>query len=484
VTESLPISRSGWAFRARGRVIRRIDLAPLLGVCGPDSPRFEAVKHQNDRILFEFEDRGRESVPEVLLEKASERARRERKADFIIENAGVLMTAESTPDNPLGIIRNGSVVSGGGRILWAGPQAELKDADVDVKHAVRLNASGRLVTPGLIDCHAHPVFAGNRAREFAMRAAGKTYQDIAAAGGGIVATATATRNASTDELIRLTFDRMTRAYHCGTTTIEAKSGYALTADGELRLLEVAQAVDALHRMDLDPTLLGAHAVPDDRKNDRKGYIKDVIENMIPEAKRQGLCNAVDVYCDQGAFSREETLAILRAAKAQDLEVRAHVGQFSDLGGPELLAELGALSADHLEHISEAGARALAAHGVVAVLLPGACTQLKQEAPPVARLRQAGVAMAVATDMNPGTSFGISLPVQMWLACTRFGMTVEEAWLGVTKHAARAMGRHDVGALTVGAITDLLLWDAETPEEIPYRYDDRLVATVIKSGRPQ
>jgi imidazolonepropionase len=347
-----------------------------------------------------------------------------------------------------------------------------------------VDAQARLVTPGLIDCHAHPLFGGNRAGEFSSRAEGQSYLDIAAAGGGIQATIEPTRAASFDQHVAQAAARMRRALAHGTTTSEAKSGYDLTLAGELRLCEVAWAVDALQPVDLVPTLLGAHALPPEyaHAGDREGYVRLVAEAMIPQAAERGLARSADVYCDQGAFTLDETRRILTAARAAGLHARAHVGQFADLGGAELIAELDGLSADHLENVSEAGISALAARGVVAVMLPGACVQLRLAPPPVAALRRAGVPMAVATDMNPGTSMSESLPVAMWLATTHYGMTVTEAWLGVTRLAARALGRHDIGVLGPGALADIVIWDAGSPAEIPYHYGVNLVERVIKAGR--
>ncbi len=401
--------------------------------------------------------------------------------ELVVTGAGVLVTAEGSPGDPLGAIARGAVIAGGGRVLWVGREADLAGSGLDLSRARRIDAMGRLVTPGLVDCHAHPIFAGNRADEFARRARGESYREIAEAGGGIAATVRATRAASFDDHVALATARIERALAAGTTTCEAKSGYDLTVDGELRLLEIAQAVDAACAVDLVPTLLGAHALPPERAADRARFVAEVADEMVPAAAARGLARAVDVYCDEGAFTLEETRRILTAGRAAGLLVRAHAGQFADLGAPELIAELGGTSADHLEVVSPAGIAAMARAGVVAVMLPGACVQLRMQPPPVSALRAAGVAMAVASDMNPGTSMGETLPLQMWLAVTHYGMTVEEAWLGVTAHAARALGRPDVGRLSPGARADLAIWDAETPAEIPYRYDARLVHQVIKSG---
>jgi len=405
-----------------------------------------------------------------------------KQVDLVIEGAGLVATCDGDGDDRLGLIRDGTLCIGGGRVRWVGPADELPENELELAGALHIDVEGRMVTPGLVDPHTHPVFAGDRADEFARRAAGADYQEIAAAGGGIAATLTPTRAANVEEHVELTLERLARAHDHGTTTCEAKSGYALTIEGELRLLEAIQVADALQPVDLIPTLLGAHVLPPDRAGDRAGYVGDVAWRMVPQAAARGLAASVDVYCDDGAFNLDETRTILEAATNAGLAVRAHVGQFADLGGAELLAELGALSADHVENISDAGIAALADAGVVAVMLPGACVQLKMAPPPVARLRAAGVALAIGTDLNPGSSHSESLPLQMWLATTHYGMTVEEAWLGVTRNAARAVGRHDVGVLTPGVRGDAVIWDAEQPAEIPYHYGVNLVQAVVKAGQ--
>ncbi len=379
----------------------------------------------------------------------------------------------------LGLVQQAAIAIEDGKIAWIGSDSDLPakllgDAEVH-------DLSGRLVTPGLVDCHAHPMFAGERAGEFERRARGDHYLDIAKEGGGINATVGPTRAASTEEHVRLCMGRMKHALQWGTTTMEAKSGYALTTEGELRLLRVAAEVSATQPIDLRPTLLGAHAIPKEFADDRAGYIACVIDEMIPQAAAQSLAEAVDVYCDEGAFTLLETRTILGAAKSHGLAVKAHIGQFADLGAAQLLAELGGLSGDHLEQVSPEGMAAMARAGVVATMLPGACVQLRMTPPPVEALREAGVAMAIGSDLNPGTSHSECLPLPMWLATTHFGMTVEEAWLGVTKHAARALGDSRIGRLTQGGPADLVIWDAELPAEVPYHFGVNLVHAVYKAG---
>ena len=393
--------------------------------------------------------------------------------DVVIANARVMTCSEPG----LGLIDDGAIAIAGGRIAWVGRGADAPRADHHV------DARERLITPGLVDCHAHPMFAGDRAGEFALRARGATYQEIAAAGGGISATLGPTRGATLDALVALTIARMRRASAAGTTTMEAKSGYDLTIDGEARLLEVARRASAAGPVTLEPTLL-CHLVPPEARGSeaaRAAYVDAFARELVPRIARDRLATSVDVYCDEDAFTLSETRTVLSAARTAGLGVRAHVGQFADLGGAELLAELDARSADHLEQVSAAGIASLAAHGVVAVMLPGACVQLRMAPPPVAALRAAGVALAVATDLNPGTSYCETLPIAMWLATTHYGMTVDETWLGVTRVAARALGRDDVGRIAAGARADLALWDMREPAEIPYHFGANLCAAVWRGG---
>jgi imidazolonepropionase len=390
-----------------------------------------------------------------------------------------VMTCAGPPGDPLGLIDHGALVCEGEHIAWVGPEAELPALAAT---AEVVDLGGRLLTPGLIDCHTHLPFAGDRAREFGLRARGARYAEIAAAGGGIASTVAATRAASADALVQLAVARTRRALAAGTTTMEAKSGYDLTVAGELRLLEVVAATATRTPMRLEPTLL-AHVVPADQRDApaRAAHVAAFADELVPAVAARRLASSVDVYCDDGAYTLDETRRILSAARTVGLAVRGHIGQFADLGGAELLASLGALSVDHLEQVSAAGIAALAAAGTVAVMLPGACVQLRMAPPPVEALRAAGVPLAVATDLNPGTSHGETLPVQMWLATTHYGMTVDEAWLGVTRIAARALGRADRGVLARGARADLVTWDTDEPAAVPYRYTANLVRTVHVAG---
>ena len=394
--------------------------------------------------------------------------------DLVIYNARVMTCDESRFG--LGLIDGGAVAITNGYVAWVGPDGERPRGQREV------DAGGRLVTPGLVDCHTHAIFAGDRANEFAMRAEGKSYLEIAKAGGGIAATLGPTRAASDEELIAGMEARLDLALAGGTTTIEIKTGYDLTVDGELRLLRCIAAGAQRRRQRLVPTLL-AHLVPPDRAETRDAFVAELCDQLIPKVAEQQLAQSVDVYCDQGAFTLAETSQILGAAQRVGLAVRGHVGQFADLGAAELIAELGALSADHVEQISDAGIAALARAGTVAVMLPGACVQLRLPVPPVEKLRAAGVSIAIASDMNPGSSNCETLAVQMWLATTHYGMTVDEAWLGVTRRAAKALRLSGPGTLAMGAPGDVVMWDCEQPAHVPYRYGTNLVHAVYVAGEP-
>ncbi len=396
---------------------------------------------------------------------------------LILRNSSMALTATG---EGLGVVTNAAIVIESGRIVWIGAESDLPSAASQATEVHDLG--GRFVSPGLVDCHAHPIFAGRRADEFARRARGDHYLDIAREGGGIMATVRATRDASTEELVELSCRRMQHALQAGTTSMEAKSGYDLTVDGELRLLQVVAEVGKRQPITLHPTLLGAHALPPEFADDRAGFIASVTEEMIPRAAALKVAEAVDVYCDEGAFTLEETRTILETAKRHGLRTKAHIGQFVDLGAAQMLAELGSLSGDHLEAVSREGLAAMGKARVVATMLPGACVQLRMSPPPVEEIRRAGVAMAIGSDLNPGTSHSESLPLAMWLATTHYGMTVEEAWLGVTRHAAQALGAPSSGQIAVGGPADLVVWNAELPSEIPYHFGVNLAARVYKDGR--
>ncbi len=351
-------------------------------------------------------------------------------------------------DGPLGAVPDGSVLIDGGRVAWIGPTAAAPAAE----H--RIDAGGRLGMPALVDCHTHAVWAGSRADEWRRRLAGEDYSAILEAGGGILSTVTATRAASDEQLVDLCTGRLRRMRAKGVGTIEIKSGYGLSPHHEARLLRAARAAGEAAGMRVMTTFLGAHTVPAELRHDRSAYVRQIIEQQLPAVR--GLADFVDVYVDRGAFTVDEGRAILQAGAAAGLTPRIHAEQVTYTGAAAMAAQLRASSADHLERIDAAGIAALAAAGTVAVLLPGAMLYLRDPSPPVAELRAAGVPLAVATDLNPGTSPIEDLWTCATLACLHMGLTVEEALRGITVEAARALGRSDVGVLRPGAVGEVLM----------------------------
>ncbi|WP_149142929.1 imidazolonepropionase [Gemmobacter caeruleus] len=367
----------------------------------------------------------------------------------------------------LGLIRDGAVALRAGRILWAGAMADLPDAlaQDDVT-----DLQGRLVTPALIDCHTHLVHGGNRAREFEMRLSGASYEDIARAGGGIVSTVTATRAASEDDLLAQALPRLDALIAEGIATLEIKSGYGLDIETELRMLRVARRLAQMRPVRIRTTFLGAHAVPAEYRGRADAYLETVCLPALRAAHAEGLVDAVDGFCEGIAFSPDQIARVFAEARALHLPVKLHAEQLSHLGGTRLAADHGALSADHVEYATETDAQAMARAGTVAVLLPGAFYALREtQAPPVAAFRAHGVPMAVATDLNPGTSPMNSLLLAMNMACTLFRLTPDEALSGVTLHAARALGLDDCGAIAPGLRADLAIWNADHPAELSYRF---------------
>lgn len=378
-----------------------------------------------------------------------------------------LRLATLRPDRAgIGIVERGAVAASRGRIAFAGPTADMPggwDA------AERIAGDGRWATPGLIDCHSHLVHAGDRAHEFEMRLAGASYEEIARAGGGILATVTATRAASEDELVAAALPRLDRLLAEGVTTIEIKSGYGLDHATEARMLRAARRLARERDVGVETSFLGAHALPPEARGNKERYIDDVCA-MIPALAADGLCDAVDAFCETIAFSPEQTARVFRAARAAGLPVKLHADQLTNLHGAKLAADHDALSADHLEHTDADGVAALARAGTAAVLLPGAFYVLREkQPPPVDALRRLGVPLAIATDMNPGTSPITSLLLVMNMAATLFGSTVDETIAGVTREAARALGRsRDIGTLEPGKWCNLAIWEIERPAELAYR----------------
>jgi imidazolonepropionase len=375
--------------------------------------------------------------------------------------------ATLAPGRPgLGVIERGAVAAKDGRIAFAGPAAELP-AGWDATNRIALD--GRCITPGLIDCHTHLVYAGDRAHEFELRLAGASYEEIARAGGGIVSTVKATRAASEDDLVRASLPRLDRLIAEGVTSIEIKSGYGLDLATETRMLRAARRLARERAVDVVTSFLGAHALPPEANGDKERYIDEVCA-MVPAIARDNLADAVDAFCEGIAFSPPQTARVFNAAAAAGLPVKLHADQLSNLHGAALAAEHGALSADHLEYTDDDGVAAMARAGTTAVLLPGAFYVLRErQMPPVDRLRRARVPIAIATDSNPGTSPITSLLMTMNMAATLFRLTVDEAIAGVTREAARALGRLDrVGTLDQGKWCDLAIWDVERPAELVYR----------------
>ena len=358
------------------------------------------------------------------------------------------------------------VAIAGGRITAIGA---LDALDPRVPAHAELDGGGALLTPGLIDCHTHLVYAGDRAREFELRLQGATYEAIARAGGGILSTVRQTRDASAAELQAQSARRLRSLMRHGVTTVEIKSGYGLSLEAELKMLQVARALGRQFPVDVRTTLLAAHALPPEFSDRADDYVTEIVERILPEAARLGLANAVDAFCENIAFTPAQTRRVFEAARAHGLPVKLHAEQLSNQGGAALAAEFGALSADHLEHVDEAGVAAMARAGTVAVLLPGAYYFLRDtQPPPIAQFRAHAVPMAIATDCNPGTSPGTHLPLMLNMACTLFRLTPAEALLGVTRHAARALGLSAThGSIEPGKQADLCLWDVDHPAELAY-----------------
>jgi imidazolonepropionase len=381
-----------------------------------------------------------------------------------------------------GTIRDGLVAVSGARIAWVGPAVEAPDTLFGPESRV-LDLQGGWVTPGLIDAHTHLVFGGTRADEFERRLAGVSYEEIARDGGGILATVRATRDADVEELTRAASRRMGTLVDHGVTGLEIKSGYGLDLDTEIRMLEVARDLAALHGVAVSTTLLAAHALPTPYADHRAGYLDLVCDEMIPEVARRGLADAVDAFCEGIAFTVDECERVLRAGQGYGLAARLHADQLSDLGGAALAARVGARSADHLEYTSEAGVRAMAAAGTAAVLLPGAFYFLGADrAPPVASLRREGVPIVVATDLNPGSSPVLSPLLAMNLASVLFGLTPSEALAGMTREAAPILGWSDRGVLREGARADLACWSVAHPAELCYWIGGNPCQAVVCGGR--
>ena len=382
--------------------------------------------------------------------------------DRLLTNCNIATMDPAVP-GAFGAIENGAIGIHEGRIVRVGRRTEL--AGFRAREVVSLG--GAWVTPGLVDCHTHLVFGGNRAHEYELRLEGASYEDIARAGGGILSTVKATRAASLEQLIEAARPRLQALMRGGVTTVEIKSGYGLDTPTELKLLHAAKALGQSEAVRVSPTLLALHALPAEYRDRRADYVRMVVGEMLPAAA--GLATAVDAFCEGIGFTPAEVRALFEAAAAHGLRVKLHAEQLSNLAGAALAAEHGALSADHLEHADEAGVKAMARAGMVAVLLPGAFYALREtKAPPVDLLRKHGVPIAVATDCNPGTSPVLSPTLMLNMACTSFRLTPEEALAGMTREGARALGMQDeIGTISAGKAADLCIWRISRPAELCY-----------------
>ncbi|MES2633929.1 MAG: imidazolonepropionase [Pseudomonadota bacterium] len=375
-------------------------------------------------------------------------------------------TLQAGSASPYGLIEDAALVVEDGRIAWVGSRAALP-SQWSGGTVVQHDCGGALITPGLIDCHTHLVYGGDRANEFELRLNGASYEDIARAGGGIASTVQATRAASEDELFAQSLPRLNALMAEGVTTLEIKSGYGLSLEHERKCLRVARRLGAQAGITVRTTFLGAHALPPEFAGRADDYV-DAVLQMLPVLHEEGLVDAVDAFCERIAFSTAQTERVFMAAEALGIPVKLHAEQLSDSGGAQLAARFAALSCDHLEWLSEEGARAMAQAGTVAVLLPGAFYFLREtKLPPVAMLREHGVPMAISTDCNPGSSPCTSLLLMLNMACTLFRLTPEEAWAGVTRHAALALGLADRGVLAQGMRADFVLWDVQSPAQLAY-----------------
>lgn len=380
---------------------------------------------------------------------------------------------------PYGAIEDAAIAIAGGKIAWIGPRQEIPLGAA--KETVKLN--GRWVTPGLIDCHTHLVYGGDRAAEFELRLKGATYEEIAKAGGGIASTVKATRAATLDDLVAAGALRLASLMAEGVTTIEIKSGYGLDLENERKQLRAARRLGEAGLVTVRTTCLAAHALPPEFAGDNEGYIDAVCNQILPAIAAEGLADAIDVFCEKIAFTTAQTRRVFETATKLGLPVKLHAEQLSDQGGTQLAAEFGALSCDHLEYVSDAGIAAMAEAGTVAVLLPGAFYALREtKLPPIEAFRKAGVPIAISTDHNPGTSPTLSLLLMLSMGTTFFRLTPEEVLLGVTRHAAQALGlQASHGQLKAGMAADITIWSIERPAELAYWFGGNPCAGSLKQG---
>lgn len=398
--------------------------------------------------------------------------------DAVWINANIATMAAE--DSAYGVIEQAALAVKDGRIAYVGPRQDMPE--FNALETPLYDVAGQWILPGFIDCHTHLVYAGNRANEFEMRLNGASYQDIAAAGGGIKSTVAATRAATEEQLFVSGKERLNTLLSQGVTTVEIKSGYGLDFVNEQKILQVAALLDQHHPITIQKTFLGAHALPAEYADNADGYIELVCQ-MIPQLKLLGLVDAVDVFCEGIGFSVAQSRKVFAAAREAGLAVKAHAEQLSNLGGSALVAEFSGLSADHIEFLDEAGVAAMAKAGTVAVLLPGAFYFLREtQLPPIALLRRYQVPMAIATDLNPGTSPLCSVPLMLNMACTLFRLTPQEALLGVTRHAAKALGFADRGQLKTGMRADFGCYAISQPAELCYQFGVSSLKQLIINGK--
>ncbi len=414
-----------------------------------------------------------------------------RSADLLVEHASELITLAGRQDGPrtggslrdLGLIADGAVAASEGRIVAVGPTPAVRALIRLEPSATIVDASGRVVLPGFVDPHTHLVFAGDRADEFEMRLRGATYQEIAAAGGGILRTVAATRGADQETLVRLGLARLDRMLRCGTTTVEVKSGYGLSVGDEVRQLRVVRRLSLMHQVDLVATVLAAHAVPPEFHRNPDGYVEAIVRQILPAVAEEDLAEFCDAFCDEGAFTPDQARAVLRAGADLGLAPKLHADELSDQGGAALAAEVGAISADHLLHSSQDGLAAMAQRGTVAVLLPTTAFFLGLPYAGARRMIEMGVPVALASDFNPGSSPTWAMPAVISLACVGMKMLPSEAIAAATINAAWAVGRaRDIGSLEAGKLADVLVLEVSDHRELAMHLGAPIVRTVIKRGR--
>lgn len=413
-----------------------------------------------------------------------------KKATLLIKNIGQLITMQGDVPrvgpamNDLAMIENGGIAAAGDEILAVGKSDEIEGRAAISEGCTVIDAEGAVVTPGLVDPHTHPVFARTREKEFEMRTLGATYVEIAKAGGGIRSSVRDLRESKTETLMNETRKRLNRIMAHGVTTCEAKSGYGLSTESELKQLEIIRDLNDSHPLDLVPTFLGAHEVPDEYQSNREAYVDLLINEMIPAVTEKKLAEFSDIFCEEGVFDIDQSNRIQSAAKAAGLKLKFHADELASTGGAELAARLGAVSADHLVYISDNGIEALAKSGTVAVMLPGTTFYLRGECfAPARKMIESGVTLAISTDCNPGSSYTESMPMIMTLAALKMRLTAAEAVSAATVNAAVAIGRSDrAGMLTAGRKADIVLWDMADYRELPYHYGVNLARKVIKNGK--